>query len=108
MKATFRLVVTVLLLVGWGLAASSLHVVWNGDQPVLLTKDHLGLRDTFVNASHWTPADLANHPALAKRLIATGRTDVLPNAFVATGSDAHESVSPSTKPTVPPVVSQAD
>lgn len=87
MKKAFRLIVTVLLLAGWGLAASALHVVWTGEAPVVIPKDHLGVRDTYVNVTAWTADDVAGHPLVVKRLVSTGHADVLAKAFTASGKE---------------------
>jgi len=85
MKAMFRLIVTLLLFAGWGLAASALHVVWTGEKPIVIPKDRLGVRDTYVCTKAWTANDVAAHPIVVKRLIATGKTDVLAHAFKSSG-----------------------
>ena len=86
-KNLFRMIVTLLLVVGWGLAASALHVAWTGQKVVIIPKDHVGFRDTYVNTSGWTADDVAAHPALCKRLLATGNGDALATAFTATTPD---------------------
>jgi hypothetical protein len=76
MKSFFRLVFLVLLLAGWGLAALSMHVVRaQGDKIVLIPKDRLSLQDTYVDARNWTAQDVANHPALIKRILQSGKAD---------------------------------
>jgi hypothetical protein len=87
MKKMFFLIVTLLLIAGWSLAATALHVVWTGDRPVVIPKDRLGLRDTYVNTSAWTADDVAAHPAVVKRLVATGKADVLAPAFKPAAGD---------------------
>src|SRR4051794_8364405 len=87
MKKTFRLIVTLMLVGGWALAASALHVVRGGDRPVIIPKDHVAVRDTYVNTANWSSDDVANHPALAKRLVATGNADALAHAFKAANHD---------------------
>ena len=86
-KRLFRLIVALLLVIGWALAASALHVAWTGQKIVVIPKDHVGLRDTYANTSAWTADDVAAHPALSKRLIATGNGDALAAAFKATTPD---------------------
>jgi hypothetical protein len=81
MKTLFRLTVLGLLVGGWAVAASTLHVVRNGDRVNVLTKEKLGIRDTYVNAANWSANDVAAHPIIAKRLIATGKADVLSKSF---------------------------
>jgi len=86
-RTIFRLTVLLLLLVGWGLAASALHVVWSGHKLVIIPKDHVGIHDTYANTSAWTPGDVAAHPALSQRLLATGNQDALAGAFKADSPD---------------------
>ena len=80
-KNTFRVVVLALLLGGWLLAASALHVVWTGNKAVIIPKNRIGVRETYVNTTAWSANDVANHPALARRLVDTGHSDVLAAAF---------------------------
>ena len=89
-KGLFRLIVLVLLVGGWALAASALHVVWTGDpqKPVIVPKQALGVKDTYVNVQGWTSNDVAAHPIVAKRLIETGRADVLAHAFKTEAGEA--------------------
>src|SRR4051794_23981182 len=87
MKNTFRLIVTLLLLAGWGLAASSMHVIRTSGSPVIIPKDRLGVRDTYVDVRNWTLDDVSNHPGVAKRLIATGKADVLASAVKANAGE---------------------
>ena len=81
MKKVIRLFVTLLLVGGWGLAASALHVVYTGSSVIIIPKDRLGVRDTYVNVNGWTADDVSNHPLVAKRLIATGKEDAIAGAF---------------------------
>ena len=80
-KTLWRLSVLGLLLAGWAIAASAMHIVWSGEKLSLMTKDHLGVRDTYANTSAWTANDVAAHPIVVKRLIATGKADALSKAF---------------------------
>ena len=80
-KFLYRLSVLGLLVAGWAVAGSTLHVVWNGDKVNVLTKDRLGIRDTYVNTASWTANDVAAHPIVVKRLIATGKADMLSKSF---------------------------
>src|SRR5687768_17552944 len=80
-KFLFRSLVLVLLIGGWAVAASALHVVWSGDTLRILSKDRLGVRDTYVNTSTWTADDVAAHPIVTKRLLATGKADLLSKNF---------------------------
>ena len=79
MKSIFRLVVLLLLVVGWGLAALSLHVIRTPEQiPItLVPKDRFGFTDTYVDTRAWTLGDVAQHSALVERLIRIGKSDVL-------------------------------
>ena len=86
----FRLVVTLLLFGGWALAASALHVVNTGDwkKPIIVPKQQMGVKDTYVCVKDWTANDVASHPTVVKRLVETGRADVVANAFKpATGDE---------------------
>ena len=76
----FRLLVAVLLLTGWSLAALSLHVVLAPGNPgriALIPKQRLGITDTWADVRAWTVADLPNHPDLIARMIQNGKTDLL-------------------------------
>jgi hypothetical protein len=79
MKSIFRLIVCLLLLVGWGLAALSLHVIVTPDEfPVtLVTKERFGVTDTYVDTRKWTKDDLPLHRPVVEKLIAIGKADVL-------------------------------
>ncbi|CAN5696631.1 hypothetical protein BH09PLA1_BH09PLA1_22490 [soil metagenome] len=76
MKTLFRLIVLVLLIAGWGLAALSLHVVRaQGDRIVLIPKQRLSLTDTYVDARTWTLEAVADHEQLFERIIQSGKAD---------------------------------
>jgi hypothetical protein len=79
MKAIFRLFVCLLLLVGWGLAALSLHVIRTpGDIPIsLVPKENFSLRDTYVDTTQWTIDDVSQHPALVSKLLRVGKSDLI-------------------------------
>jgi hypothetical protein len=79
MKSIFRLFVLVLLVVGWGLAALSLHVIRTPDEvPItLVPKDQFGIKDTYVDTRKWTLDDAAEHPQLVAKLIESGKANVL-------------------------------
>jgi hypothetical protein len=89
MKKILKLVLLMILLAGWALAASALYLVrgpgrlagiprteWAG-KLVLIPKDCLGWRDTYVDTSHWTPTDLASHPVVVQRIKESGRKDLI-------------------------------
>jgi len=80
-KNAFRVVVLVLFLGGWLLAASALHLVWTGNKAIIIPKNRIGVRETYVNTVTWSADDVANHPALSKRLVDTGHSEVLAAAF---------------------------
>lgn len=76
MKTLFRLIVVVLLVAGWGLAALSLHVVrTKDDHIVIIPKQKLGITDIYVDARSWTLPDAGQHPDLVKRIIESGRAE---------------------------------
>ncbi|MBC8106919.1 MAG: hypothetical protein H7Z14_10045 [Anaerolineae bacterium] len=81
MKTLFRLIVLVLLVAGWGLAALSLHVVRargaqsGNDRIVLIPKQRLNLTDTYVDARAWTLANVGEHEQLVERIIQSGKAD---------------------------------
>jgi len=79
MKSIFRLFVLILLVVGWGLAGLSLHVIRTPDEvPItLVPKDHFGVKDTYVDTRNWTLDDAAQHPELVGKLIESGKASVL-------------------------------
>jgi hypothetical protein len=110
MKKILRLLVVVLLLGGWSLAALALHVIVAPGSPgrvIFVPKNQLGIKETYVDTRHWTLGDVAQHPQIAQRLIQTGKTDALAHVanpgedLVATLNDAIEkgtTVPPTTKP----------
>lgn len=75
MKNLFRLVVFVLLITGWGLAATALHVVRTpgatSREFVIVPKNRIGITDTFVDTRAWTLDDASNHPGVVRRMIET-------------------------------------
>jgi hypothetical protein len=77
MKSLFRLLVLVLMLAGWGLAALSLHVVRTPSSIALIPKQSLGITDTYVDTRLWTVDDVIVHAKLVKRIIETDKTDLL-------------------------------
>src|SRR3954452_3687584 len=79
MKSIFRLFVLVLLVLGWGLAGLSLHVIRTPDEvPItLVPKDQFGVKDTYVDTRTWTLDDAAQHPQLVGKLIESGKANVL-------------------------------
>ena len=74
MKNLFRLIVFVLLVGGWGLAAASLHVVRTptaSREFIIVPKNRIGVDDTYVDTRAWTLDDVSNHPAVVRRMIET-------------------------------------
>ena len=112
MKKTLLIIVTVLLITGWSLAASALHVIWTGSSVIVIPKNRLGVRDTYVNVTGWTADDVSNHPKVISRLIATGKAGALSHVFQTTGEDLvtelQEAITrgPTTQP-APTIIDQA-
>lgn len=79
MRSVFRFIVFLLLVVGWGLAALSLHVIRTPDEIgfTIITKERFGLSDTYVDTRKWTLDDVGRHPLLVKKLIEVEKADVL-------------------------------
>jgi len=88
MKKLFRLIVLVLLLGGWTVAALSLHVIRDDKRIVVIPKQRLDYHDTYVDTSKWTLDDVGKHPAVVMRLIETGKTDVLAHVDPKSSGDA--------------------
>jgi hypothetical protein len=78
-KQLVRSVALVGFVGGWTLAASALYFVRTPGNsfPVIVTKDHLGFKDTYADTRKWTVSDDAAHPVLVARLIQLNRTDLL-------------------------------
>ena len=77
MKQLFRAVVMVLLVGGWTLAGSALHVVRTPTSVVVIPKDRLRFADTYVDTRKWTLVDDRAHPVVVARLLATGHANLL-------------------------------
>ncbi len=72
MKSMFRLLVFVLLVAGWGLAATSLHVVRTPAEPrefIIVPKNRIGVEDTYVDTRGWTLDDVPRHKSVVSRMI---------------------------------------
>jgi hypothetical protein len=86
MKTFFRLIILVLFVVGWALAALSLHVVrgtavnTGKDRWLVVPKSRLHYGDTYADVRNWTPAEIGAHPSLVRRLIESGKADILASA----------------------------
>jgi hypothetical protein len=87
MKAMFRLIVLILLIAGWSLAALSLHVVRTASKVVIIPKESLGFHDSYVDTRNWSMDDVANHPIVVNDLIAHNKADVLQNVAPADKPD---------------------
>jgi len=93
MKKVFKLCKFVFMVAfifgGWTLAAASLHVVhapgamlWN-KVPYnvrVVPKSNLTFKDTFVDTTKWTVADLDAHPEFVARLQQANRTCLIEQA----------------------------
>ena len=69
-----RLIVAVLLVGGWGLAATSLHVVRTpaaSREFIIVPKNRIGIQDTYVDTRAWTLDDVWAHRGLVGRMIET-------------------------------------
>jgi len=75
MKTLFRLIVFVLLVGGWGLAATALHVVRTtgtaSREFIVVPKNRIGIEDTYVDTRAWTLDDVSSHKAVVDRMIDT-------------------------------------
>ena len=77
MRGIFRLFVAALLIGGWSMAAMSVHVVQTQSGFRVVTKNELGIADTFVDARRWSRADEEAHTTLYARLRQLDKTDIL-------------------------------
>ena len=76
MKTILRLLFAALLVGGWAIAALCVHVVRTPDKFVVVPKNRLHWRDTYVDARQWT-ADAAAEEETARRLVELGKLDRL-------------------------------
>lgn len=80
MKKLILFVVFLFLIAGWALAAASLHVVRTaGPIPkvgglALVPKDRLTYRETWLDVTTWTDAQVAAHPSLGRKLTVQPRS----------------------------------
>jgi len=79
MKTIIRLLMLIVLLSGWGLAAASLHVIRTPSTITIVPKNRLGFRDTYVDTRSWTIEDIAGHADVTRRLIQLDKTNLLNN-----------------------------
>ena len=82
MKSIIRLIVLVLMLSGWAVAALSLYVVRvpDPDNPkqsklIVVPKNELGINDTYLDARAWKMQEAASHRLLILRIIYAGKAD---------------------------------
>ena len=88
MKKLFRLIVLVLLLGGWTVAALSLHVIRGQGRVVVVPKKSLDYHDIYVDTTKWTLDDVARHPSVVNRLIQNGKADLLQHIAPQSTGDA--------------------
>jgi hypothetical protein len=89
MKRVFRLIVLVLLLGGWTVAGLSLHVIrTSGSKIVVIPKQSLDWRDSYVDTTKWTLDDAASHPAVVNRMIQNGKVELLQHVAPEATGDA--------------------
>jgi len=103
-KRLLKFVIVVgLMFGGWALAAASLHVVKSpgsmiyGKVPFcvqLVTKNNLTFRETYVDTSKWSVADLDAHKDVVTRLEQLNKTDALAHLAPTATADAHASATP--------------
>lgn len=82
MKNFFRVIVTLLLLGGWTMAALALHVVRytrvdGGERWLIVPKSRLAISQTYVDVRGWGGADVSANPTLVRRLIAAEKSEAL-------------------------------
>ncbi len=84
MKSIFRLIGLALTISGWAVAALCLHVIRtpnpsdpNESKLVVIPKARLGITDTYVDARHWTMADVPEHKDLVWRVLDAGQAEQL-------------------------------
>ena len=87
MKRMFRAVTLLLLVGGWALAGSAVHVVRTPGNVAVVTKNQLGFHDTYLDTRKWTLADDQAHPAVVARLLYLKRPDLLRHTLPADAID---------------------
>jgi hypothetical protein len=77
-----RFLSVVLILGGWGIAALALHVVRTPDPSnpqesnlVVIPKNELDWKETYVDARGWTMADVSEHRMLMLRVLYTDKAN---------------------------------
>jgi hypothetical protein len=121
MRWFFRLILLLLLVGGWTLAASAVHVVRSRDANsgkdrwILVPKSRLSFTDTYADVRNWSPSDAAAHRPLVRRLIdaekATALAHLVPpesrndptmTAAALITISNHPATLPATNPSAPP------
>jgi hypothetical protein len=81
-KSLIRFLSVMLILGGWGLAALALHVVRTPDPSnpqesklVVIPKNELDWKETYVDARGWTMADVSDHRMLMLRVLYTDKAN---------------------------------
>lgn len=84
MKSIIRFITLVLMISGWVVAALCLHVVRTPDPQdphlsklVVIPKQQLGIKETYVDARNWTMADVPDHGSLVLELIRADKLNEL-------------------------------
>lgn len=80
MKSLFKLIVFVLFVGGWALAAGAVYVVRTPERVIVLPKERMRFPETYTDVRAWTLTDVAAHPELARRLIESGKVSALSHA----------------------------
>jgi hypothetical protein len=113
-KQLVRSVALVAFVGGWTVAGSALYLVRTPSNsfPVILTKDHLGFKDTYADTRNWTVSDDAAHPMLVARLIQLGRADLLAHTIASNGGPVSAQLAaalqnPNTPPASPDLADKA-
>jgi hypothetical protein len=83
LKTIIRLVVLTLLLVGWSLAALSLHVVRSPGAITIVPKNRLSVFGCYVDTTKWTLDDVSKNAEVATRLMQTNHADTLAHTTTA-------------------------
>jgi hypothetical protein len=81
-KSIVRFLSVLLIFGGWGLAALALHVVRTPDPSnpqqsklVVIPKNELDWKETYVDARDWTMADVSDHRMLMLRVLYTDKAN---------------------------------
>ncbi len=116
MKSLFKLIILILFVGGWGLAAGAVHVICtrkadgSGTRVILVPKDRIRYQDTYADVRAWTLNDVAAHADLTRRLIDTGKAAAFAHIIgggddekvIAALNDTLENGPPATAPGVEP------